>query len=329
MDPLVPGKLKTVSPGVLAVTFTKLLDKAGDSGAHQDLRKLIRSMIQKSSVSDKRLNSVVSFSLDVDNGALASAVRLFDWLQEPIVMNLAPAKKQVTLLNFLPPVVSTAQFRELKVEAPESKKLQLEMGKKEAFATPSLVLCLGSRLELVTDVAIMIVNFWAFCLECCPDFDESVLWHLLKTIAVLLDSADGCKWAAAVADCKGVPLHIVHLLQVAVGRLIAQCHEDTHMQAVPSKVPVSPMMFQDASAVIGELEKTLRTAIALGAPGQQLRTWPQGIRLSLGKDVSVGSSKHGVDRPMDEPKHKKPKGIQDPVADASQRLANTKLGVLD
>jgi hypothetical protein len=256
-----------------------------------DLRKLFRAMVSKMSASDKKLDALVQFNPVVANIAFTTGVRLFDYLSDPITMNLAPAKSQLTLFNYLPPTQASSGIQELENESLEITKLQLSESKRDAAATPSSALYLGGSCCSVDNVVTTLCNFRAIFLEYALKFDQSMLWSLCLPVVNLLASSQGKVWARAMLDHHAVPAAILNFVQIAFGRLVAQCQEETYIAAVCQSLPVSVDLFWDASTVMLVLERDLRTAIASHAAGN-LGTWPTPVRLLLGMDAPSTGSKH-------------------------------------
>jgi hypothetical protein len=134
-------------------------------------------------------------------------------------------------------------------------------------------------------------NFHAIFLEYALNFDQSMLWSLCLPLVNLLTSSQGKVWARAMLDHHAVPVAILNFVQIAFGRLVAQCQEETYIAAVCQSLPVSVDLFQDASTVMSVLVRDLRMAIASHAAGN-LGTWPTPACLLLGLDAPSTGSKH-------------------------------------
>ena len=252
----------------MSAAGSKLLNATREVSAHRHLREMVGAALSDASHSTNCIDEAVSLTPTAANPALASALRTYNFLTDPVTTNSKQVRNQITLFNFLSPDQTALVYKTLETEEIRMYNAFSHDDVKVVGSAPKpSALYIHGRLATGHDVRVALCNFRAvFSQLLGPTFDTSALWKELGQYEALLRSPQGKKWIDVCRVMPQVALNVAIDIQNIISAFAALGNRPEYHTALAADEAISSKLFDVPKMVSQGILRNLRIAMSKCVP---------------------------------------------------------------
>ena len=256
----------TIVVGTLAAGFLDCLTKSNKTTAIRALRDLVETISKTASAADTRYATMITLKKDDVTSGMVTTIRNFQVNTEMPHYALGTFKEAFSSAIFLPEDMLSLTIKQVCIDE-VNNLFNTEYATASAKDQTKGSLYFG-RLDSVTDVVRMGVNFIAFMQGAVVDFNASLCYAECKSFIDLLLSPQVRRWldtfeASNPAIRYNLMSDFVHL----VGSFLKVGSNSGHVRALNNQEPLSGDVFKHALLTSKQVSTRLLEAVNSGRVG--------------------------------------------------------------